>query len=655
MAEKRLAIIVDATARMAPHWETLFKNYIETIISADKDPYDGKAVLGIIVHGANENYDACSIQPSGWTRDKNVFLKWLSSLSFPGGDGGGPDETALAQGLSTALMMFPSRVNGCKTEQLRRRHCLLVAASNPHSTPTSLLLPKFQLMDSGQIFESRVECLANIESMARSFPQGNSIQQGDKSSVNEIKHPRYLILLSDSFVDALAALAQQIFGTQIDPFHPLENFSEDEIMMLQRIFPDPLLPWQETQTPSFPAATAQPNGEKENTNSENLLPAHGCVGVDDFKVHLTPVGLVMSKHKQPLIPAQANLSPDRNHAMKYASIIGASASAHPQVIENWQMSAHQSSWSLAVNSNALVGTPASAQYAHTDAQMGRFTMGNNWNLQQSVRPELFVNDAQGGQMVTKASSFSLATSSMYENLKITQRVEERQARISARFESTQKESRGCFYGAVTTQNEYGLKRNHFNAFGRGTGSNAEGTSYPTVGNQQEMRGGTESFAVAQSSIAKTSRAREEVLTEDHERVWVGDINLIEGGQIMFVSRAVAYRKKPYSQKSVINWPVSLHVDELVAQAFLNNMPYEDEVEYIILDITSYSKIFDLLKEKQLCGYINLNGQTMILTVNTKMPRFIGTLYNEVFPLYKHQIYRPKMHLQNHQQQQHALG
>lgn len=227
----------------------------------------------------------------------------------------------------------------------------------------------------------------------------------------------------------------------------------------------------------------------------------------------------MSKRKQPLIPAQANLSLDQNHTMKYTSITGASASARPQVIGNWQMSAHQSSWSLAVNSNALVGTPASAQYAHTEAQKGGFTMGNNWNLQQSVRPELFVNGAQGGQTVTRASLFSLATSSMYENVKITQRVEERQARISARFESTQRESRGCFYGAVTTQNEYGLKRNHFDAFGRGNGSNAEGTSYPTVGNQQEVPGGTDSFAMAQSSITKTSRAREEVLTEDHERVW----------------------------------------------------------------------------------------------------------------------------------------
>ena len=43
-------------------------------------------------------------------------------------------------------------------------------------------------------------------------------------------------------------------------------------MMLQGIFPGPLLPWQETQAPSFPAATAQTNGENENTNGKRRNP-----------------------------------------------------------------------------------------------------------------------------------------------------------------------------------------------------------------------------------------------------------------------------------------------------------------------------------------------------------------------------------------------
>lgn len=42
-------------------------------------------------------------------------------------------------------------------------------------------------------------------------------------------------------------------------------------MMLQGIFPDPLLPWQETQAPNFPAATTQPNGENEHANGKRSI------------------------------------------------------------------------------------------------------------------------------------------------------------------------------------------------------------------------------------------------------------------------------------------------------------------------------------------------------------------------------------------------
>lgn len=45
---------------------------------------------------------ACLVQRSGWTRDVDIFLHWLSSIQF---GGGGFNEVATAEGLAEALMV----------------------------------------------------------------------------------------------------------------------------------------------------------------------------------------------------------------------------------------------------------------------------------------------------------------------------------------------------------------------------------------------------------------------------------------------------------------------------------------------------------------------------------------------------------------------
>lgn len=45
---------------------------------------------------------ACLVQRSGWTRDIDLFLQWLSSIHF---GGGGFNDAAIAEGLAEALMV----------------------------------------------------------------------------------------------------------------------------------------------------------------------------------------------------------------------------------------------------------------------------------------------------------------------------------------------------------------------------------------------------------------------------------------------------------------------------------------------------------------------------------------------------------------------
>ena len=47
-------------------------------------------------------YAACLVQQSGWTRDLDIFLQWLSLIPFAGG---GFSDVATAEGLAEALMV----------------------------------------------------------------------------------------------------------------------------------------------------------------------------------------------------------------------------------------------------------------------------------------------------------------------------------------------------------------------------------------------------------------------------------------------------------------------------------------------------------------------------------------------------------------------
>ncbi|KAI6703039.1 hypothetical protein NL676_012175 [Syzygium grande] len=86
------------------------------------------------------------VQQSAWTKDVSRFLDWLSAMSF---GGGGFNDAAIAEGLSEALMMFAIPPNGNLPPQSLdgKRHCVLVAATNPYPLSTPVYRPTFQLED----------------------------------------------------------------------------------------------------------------------------------------------------------------------------------------------------------------------------------------------------------------------------------------------------------------------------------------------------------------------------------------------------------------------------------------------------------------------------------------------------------------------------
>ncbi|XP_059639518.1 mediator of RNA polymerase II transcription subunit 25-like [Cornus florida] len=340
MAEKRLLLVVDGTVEMAPHWSTILRDYIEKItryfcgnVSASQDNSATRPAFAVVVYGAHGPYNAtesgpwcnskvaslqlgsskfetenhlsackeCLVQASSWTRDMNKFLQWLSALSF---EGGGNDEAGIAEGLSNALMMFQANTNENQTQQFGQRHCILVAASNPCLFPTPVQLPIIQVTASGKITDARMECdLADTETVARSFIQsfvslsvlspkkfaqlkaiysaGNCSHQTTESSVNDIKNPHHLVLISENFVEARAALNQleskstpdSILETQTETGSHLslpESFKDEDIMMQWKVFSEPFTRQHDILAENIPATPVQPKREKEKVDDEEV-------------------------------------------------------------------------------------------------------------------------------------------------------------------------------------------------------------------------------------------------------------------------------------------------------------------------------------------------------------------------------------------------
>ncbi|KAF5745288.1 PHYTOCHROME AND FLOWERING TIME 1 family protein [Tripterygium wilfordii] len=217
MAEiKKLIIAVEGTGAMGPFWRTILSDYLEKIVRFIDSLY--------IFSLSHLFYAACLVQRSGWTRNVDTFLQWLSAIPF---SGGGFNDAAIAEGLSEALMMFPISPSGIECQ----RHCILVAASNPYPLPTPVYRPQLQNLERGENIEAETENhLSDAETLAKSFAQcsvslsiicpkqlpklraiynaGKRNQRTTDPPVDSAKNPHFLVLISENFMEARAALSR---------------------------------------------------------------------------------------------------------------------------------------------------------------------------------------------------------------------------------------------------------------------------------------------------------------------------------------------------------------------------------------------------------------------------------------------------------------
>ncbi|TQD70369.1 hypothetical protein C1H46_044094 [Malus baccata] len=200
MAEKQLIVAVEGTAAMGPCWATVVSDYLDKII----------------------RLQGVSVETSQVGR--------LSAIPF---SGGGFSDAAIAEGLSEALMMFPTVQNGSQNQQNVdcQKHCVLIAASKPHPLPTPVYRPQIQNLEQNENIDAQTENrLYDAEAVAKSFPQSSvslsvicpiqlpelrAIYNAGKRNpraadppIDNAKNPRFLVLISENFMEARATLSR---------------------------------------------------------------------------------------------------------------------------------------------------------------------------------------------------------------------------------------------------------------------------------------------------------------------------------------------------------------------------------------------------------------------------------------------------------------
>jgi len=223
MAEKKVIVVVESTAAMGPYWDTLQVDYLNKIVKSlcGNEPAVSKAEFALVTYHTHGIYSPVLVQRSGWTRDPEVFLDWLSSISF---SGGGFNDAAVAEGLAEALMMFsPSQSESPNQKNVDMpMHCILVAASNPYPLKRPIYVPK----KNESIDSESGNQFYDAEAVAKAFPQFfislsvicprnllkikaiyNAGKQNNGAADSPVDAKPPLVLISEGFMEARGALS----------------------------------------------------------------------------------------------------------------------------------------------------------------------------------------------------------------------------------------------------------------------------------------------------------------------------------------------------------------------------------------------------------------------------------------------------------------
>ncbi|KAI3763881.1 hypothetical protein L2E82_13879 [Cichorium intybus] len=710
--KKQLVLVVEGTAALGPYWRTIVTDYLEKVIRSfcDSDsmkPSGTLVELALIIFNAHGSFSSCLVQRSGWTRNVDYFFEWLSAMHFTGG---GFCDAAIAEGLAETLMMFPPQNAPQNQHSVGfQRHCILVAASNPYPLPTPVYRPPIQKIEPTDNNEAQSESrLSDAETVAKSFAQcstslsvicpkqlpklkaiynaGKRNPSAADPTIDIVKNPHYLVLISEAFMEARAALSRsgitnlpsqtpiKVDTTSIPPVSatpptsvppvngslinrqpvPVGNIPPATVKvepttvtsMPPAPVPVPAPAYQ--HVPPVPRPTSQPIPTMQISSplsvSQEMLSSND--GLQDMKPLVTAI-------QQPIRPAGTvnhnilnNLSQAR---IINQAIAGGTSMGIPSMGVN-PMTMHMSN----MISSGMASTIPVAQTVISSGQSGIPSMAGTGQVGSTVP----------GSFPSSTSNIS-GTSS----LGISQPL---QGSVGMG-NSVPGMSQGSIPGSQMVQSGMGMSQNMMSGVGQtgmsgagtGTGSTTGtgmGTMMPTPVMSQQQVQGMQSVGVnnnnnnnntaANVGLPQQTSGSLQSAQSKYVKVWEGNLSGQRQGQPVFITRLEGYRSASASESLAANWPPTMQIVRLISQDHMNNKQYVGKADFLVFRAMNQHGFLGQLQEKKLCAVIQLPSQTLLLSVSDKACRLIGMLFPGDMVVFKPQISGQQQQPQQLQPQQH---
>ncbi|TYH90598.1 hypothetical protein ES332_A13G059900v1 [Gossypium tomentosum] len=677
MAEKQLIVAVEGTAAMGPYWHIVVSDYLDKIIRCfcsseltGQKNSTSNVEFSLVTFNTHGSYCACLVQRSGWTKDVDIFLQWLSAIPF---SGGGFNDAAIAEGLSEALMMFPIASNGNQTPQNvdGQRHCILVAASNPYPLPTPVYRPQIQNLEQVENSEAQTESrLSDAETVARSFAQcsvslsvicpkqlaklkaiysaGKQNPRAADPPVDNVKNSQFLVLISENFMEGRAALSRSglpSLATNQSPVKmdmasvtsvtgpPPSSVNGSMVGRLPvsvgnvataTVKVEPTTITSMATGPAFSHVPSVPRAPSQaiptlQTSSPLTNTLEGMTSGDNMQ-ELKPSVSAMTQPSRPVPPAAANVNILNNlsqaRVMSSAALTGGTSIGLQSMV--------QTPVAMHMSNMISSGMASSVPPAHTVLSSGQPTMTS-----------LTGSGALTGtaQVLPNSglSSFSSATSNVAgnSNIGISQPMGNVQGAVNIG-QSVPGMSQGNHSGTQMMQSGVGMSQN-MSALGQSTVSSGNGTMIPTPGMSQQVQSGMQALGVSNSSAAsmplsqQTSSALQSAQSK-YVKVWEGNLSGQRQGQPVFITRLEGYRSASASETLAAHWPQTMQIVRLISQDHMNNKQYVGKADFLVFRAMNQHGFLGQLQEKKLCAVIQLPQQTLLLSVSDKACRLIGMLF-----------------------------
>ncbi|XP_042964089.1 mediator of RNA polymerase II transcription subunit 25-like isoform X2 [Carya illinoinensis] len=707
MVDKKLIVVVEGTAAMGPFWQSVVSDYLEKIIRCfcgnelnGQKPPTSHAELSVVTFYTHGSYCGCLVQRTGWTRDVDIFLQWLSAIPFAGG---GFSDAAIAEGLAEALMMFPIPQNGNLNQQNvdTQRHCILVAASNPYPLPTPVYKPQLQNLEKNENIEEQTESrTSDAETVAKSFAQcsvslsvvcpkqlpklkaiynaGKRNQRIGDPPVDNVKNPQFLVLISENFMEARAALSrsgitsipsnQSPVNVDMAPITSVAGppptsipLGNGPIMNRQAITAgnnppatvkvEPSTVTSILSGPGFShipsVARAASQGVPSLQTSSPSSTSQEMITNNDNVQDLKPIVSGVTQPLRPVGPAPANVNILNNlsqarQVMNSAALSGGS-SIGLQSMGQTPISMHMSNM---ISSGMATSVPA-AQNVLSSGQSGMPSISGSGPL--TGNGQVAQNPGLG--------SFNSATSnaSGNSNLGISQPMGNLQGGVSMG-QLGPGMNQGNLSGVQMSQSGISTNQNMMSGLGPSVVSSGTGTMIPTPGMPQQVQSGMQSLGVNNNSATnmplsqQTSSALQSAQSK-YVKVWEGNLSGQRQGQPVFITRLEGYRSASASETLAANWPATMQIVRLISQDHMNNKQYVGKADFLVFRAMNQHGFLSQLQEKKLCAVIQLPSQTLLLSVSDKAYRLIGMLFPGDMVVFKPQISSQQQQQQQMQQQQ----